>query len=44
MEKTRLYTHEERLDRVVGEIGTPRRDAVEAELQSYFVDISGKVL
>lgn len=37
MEKMKLYTHEEMLNRVVGEIGTPRRDAMEAELQSYLI-------
>lgn len=37
MEKKKLYTHEEMLNRVVGEIGTPRRDAMEAELQSYLI-------
>lgn len=25
------------LDRVVGEVGTPRRDALEADLQSYLI-------
>lgn len=33
----KLYTHDEMLDSVVGEIGTPRRDALEAELQSYLI-------
>lgn len=33
----KLYTHEEMLNSVVGEIGTPRRDAFEAELQSYLI-------
>ena len=37
MEKMRLYTHDEMLDRVVGKIGSPRRDAMEAELQSYLI-------
>lgn len=37
MEKMKLYSHEEMLDRVVGEKGTPRRDAMEAELQSYLI-------
>lgn len=37
MEKMKLYTHEEMLDRVVGEKGTPRRELMEAELQSYLV-------
>lgn len=37
MAKMKLYTHEEMLDRVVGEKGTPRRDAMEAELQSYLI-------
>lgn len=30
MEKMKLYTHDEMLDRVVGEKGTPRRDAMDA--------------
>lgn len=33
----KLYTHEEMLDRVVGQIGTPRRDEMEADLQSYLI-------
>lgn len=33
----KLYTHQEMLDRVVGKIGSPRRDAMEAELQSYLI-------
>lgn len=33
----KLYTHEEMLDRVVGKKGTQRRDAMEAELQSYLI-------
>ncbi len=33
----RLYTHDEMLDRVVGAKGTPRRDALDAELQSYLI-------
>lgn len=33
----KLYTHDEMLDRVVGERGTARRDALEAELQSYLI-------
>lgn len=33
----KLYTHQEMLDRVVGEKGTSRRDAMEAELQSYLI-------
>ncbi len=33
----KLYTHEEMLDRVVGKKGTPRRDVMEAELQSYLI-------
>lgn len=33
----KLYTHEEMLDRVVGKKGTRRRDAMEAELQSYLI-------
>jgi DNA-binding XRE family transcriptional regulator len=37
MAKMKLYTHEEMLNRVVGEKGTPRRDALEAELQSYLI-------
>lgn len=37
MENMKLYTHEEMLDRVVGEKGTPRRDTLEAELQSYLI-------
>lgn len=42
MEKMKLYTHEEMLNRVVGEIGTPRRDAMEAELQSYLIGVAIK--
>ena len=37
MNKIKLYTHDEMLNRVVGEIGTPRRNAMEAELQSYLI-------
>ena len=37
MEKTKLYTHDEMLDCVVGKKGTQRRDAMEAELQSYLI-------
>lgn len=37
MEKMKLYTHEDMLDRVVGKKGTQRRDALEAELQSYLI-------
>ena len=37
MDKMKLYTHDEMLDRVVGEKGTARRDAMEAELQSYLI-------
>lgn len=33
----KLYKHDEMLNRVVGETGTPRRDAMEAELQSYLI-------
>ncbi|MDE5745412.1 MAG: helix-turn-helix domain-containing protein [Paramuribaculum sp.] len=33
----KLYTHEEMLNRVVGEKGTARRDALETELQSYII-------
>ncbi len=33
----KLYTHDEMLDRVVGKKGTPRRDAMDAELQSYLI-------
>lgn len=33
----KLYTHQEMLDRVVGEVGTSRRDVMEAELQSYLI-------
>ena len=37
MEKMKLYTHDEMLDRIVGEKGTARRDALDAELQSYLI-------
>ncbi len=37
MAKMKLYTHEEMLDRIVGEKGTPRRDAMESELQSFLI-------
>lgn len=37
MRNMKLYTHDEMLDRIVGEKGTPRRDAMEAELQSYLI-------
>lgn len=37
MEKMKLYTHEEMLNSVVGKIGSPRRDAMEAELQSFLI-------
>ncbi len=37
MAKMKLYTHEEMLDRIVGEKGSPRRDAMESELQSFLI-------
>ena len=37
MKNLKLYTHDEMLNRVVGEKGTPRRDRLEAELQSYLI-------
>lgn len=37
MEQMKIYTHDEMLNRVVGEVGTPRRDALDAELQSYLI-------
>lgn len=37
MNDMKLYTHDEMLNRIVGEVGTPRRDAMEAELQSYLI-------
>lgn len=37
MEKMKIYSHDEMLDRVIGVKGTPRRDAMEAELQSYII-------
>ena len=40
MEKMKLYTHDEMLDRIVGEKGTARRDALDAELQSYLLTSS----
>ena len=39
MNKIKLYTHDEMLNRVVGEVGTPRRDAMEAELQLSLIHI-----
>lgn len=37
MDKMKLYTHEEMLDKIVGQQGSPRRDALEAELHSYLI-------
>jgi DNA-binding XRE family transcriptional regulator len=37
MEKLKVYTHDEMLDRVVGKVGTSRRDALQSELQSYLI-------
>lgn len=37
MENIKLYTHEEMLNRIVGEKGTSRRDSLEAELQSFLI-------
>lgn len=37
MSAPKLYTHEQMLDRVVGKKGTPRRDAMEAELRTYLI-------
>lgn len=37
MANIKLYTHDEMLDRVVGEKGTPRREAFDSELQSYLI-------
>lgn len=33
MEKMEIYTHEEIKDKFLGKVGTPRRDAYEANLQ-----------
>ena len=37
MATMQLYTHADMLDRVIGEKGTPQRDSMEAELQSYLI-------
>ncbi|MDE5586104.1 MAG: helix-turn-helix domain-containing protein [Muribaculaceae bacterium] len=37
MDNMKTYTHEEMLDRVIGKKGTPRRDAMEDELQSFLI-------
>ncbi|WP_302616142.1 helix-turn-helix domain-containing protein [uncultured Muribaculum sp.] len=37
MATMKLYTHADMLDRVIGEKGTPQRDSMEAELQSYLI-------
>lgn len=37
MEKMRLYTHDEMMNRIVGVKGTPRRNAVDTEIQSYLI-------
>lgn len=37
MAKMELYTHDEMLNRVIGEKGTPRREAMEADLQSCLI-------
>ena len=43
MATMKLYTHADMLDRVIGEKGTPQRDSMEAELQSYKYRESKKV-
>lgn len=37
MEKMKLYTHDEMMDSVIGEKGTPRRDKLEADLKTYLM-------
>lgn len=37
MEKMKLYTHEEMLDRVLGTKGTPSRDSYENDIKSYLM-------
>lgn len=37
MEEIKVYTHEEMMDRVIGDRTSPRRQALEAELQSYLI-------
>lgn len=37
MKEMKLYTHDEMLDRIVGHKGTPRREAMEEDLQSYLI-------
>lgn len=32
-----LYTHDEMLNEVIGKKGTPRRDAMDSELQSFLI-------
>lgn len=37
MGEMKLYTHNEMLDSIVGQKGTARRDALEADLQAYLI-------
>lgn len=37
MEKMKLYTHEEMLDRVLGKNGTPERNEYEAQMNSFLM-------
>lgn len=37
MGKMKLYTHDEMMDSVIGEKGTPRRDKLDADLQTFLM-------
>jgi hypothetical protein len=41
MEKLKVYTHEEMLDRVIGEKGTPAREKYETDINNFLI---GEVL
>ena len=37
MEKLKVYTHEEMLDRVIGEKGTPAREKYETDINNFLI-------
>lgn len=37
MEKMKIYTHEEMLDRVIGEKGTPEREKYETDMNNFLI-------
>ena len=37
MEQMKLYTHDEMMDSVIGKKGTPRRDKLDADLETFLM-------